>query len=219
MQATPLAELDWFTGDETVDRLLDHVPRPLRRLIATRPRNPIRLQTPRLTLRELTVGDLDACVRLLDDRGHRRHVLPHQFGREYALRAVGGALVGPHRPVRLHYTLAIELRDGGRFAGTCTLGVRGRFRRRAFIGWEIARACSGTGIAAEAGHALIGLVGDSLGVRRIGLDCDERNERCMAVARKLGLHRVALRPWTRRAMQLRYGADLPYARFVATIES
>jgi RimJ/RimL family protein N-acetyltransferase len=142
MDVAPLAELDWFTGDEAVDRLLDRFPRSLRRMIATRPRNAVRLSTPRLVLREVTAADYAPC----------------------------------------------------------------------------ARAWSGTGIAAEAGGALIDLARRLPRVRRAFVDCDARNERCIAVARKLGLRRVALSIWAQLAMHQRYAVDLPYARFVTSLE-
>ena len=204
---------DYFSGDDATDRILDHLPRAARAIVATAPAQRVELCTARFRLRELAPSDCDALASLHADREHRAYVLPHQFGSAYIERKLASALLSVHLKCRSLYEFAVVASDTAEFAGTCGLSLRGTLLGAAALGWELRREFSGNGVAVETGNALIRFA-RGLGLRRVLADCDARNARCISALRKLGMSEVTLRPWTLWAMRRRYRAHLPYARYV-----
>ena len=73
-----------------------------------------------------------------------------------------------------------------RLLGTCTLFHLDLVHRRAEIGYALARACWGKGLAREAVTAVIDFAFTSLDLHRIEADADPRNENSLRLLERLG---------------------------------
>ena len=76
-----------------------------------------------------------------------------------------------------------------RLLGTCTLLHLNATHRRAEIGFALAQAHWGKGMATEAVSALIGFAFDQLDLHRLEADADPRNDRSLRLLEKLGFRR------------------------------
>jgi RimJ/RimL family protein N-acetyltransferase len=79
-----------------------------------------------------------------------------------------------------------------RVIGTCTLAWIELAHRRAEIGFALARAQWGSGLAGEAVARALAFGFDELGLHRIEADVDPRNHRSIALLERLGFRREGL---------------------------
>jgi len=141
-------------------------------------------RTQRLTLRPVRVGDLEALFAYRSDPEVARWLtsLPTDL-EEFAVRML--------RPGR---TLVIE--HGGEVAGDLMLTIEDAWSQaevadqarnaQAEIGWCLAPAHQGKGLATEAVHELV-TISFELGVRRIEANCFAENAASRAVMERVGL--------------------------------
>src|SRR5690606_1030361 len=85
------------------------------------------------------------------------------------------------------YQFAIALVPEGTLVGDIGLRVRADAPPTADIGYTLATAYQGRGLASEAIRAVIELAFLKLGVTRIVATIDDRNTRSLALARRLGM--------------------------------
>lgn len=97
---------------------------------------------------------------------------------------------------------AVEAIDDGRLLGGATLLPFGPRDPQLVMGWHLSPAARGHGVAGHIGHALAHqafLAGD---VDEVFLATPPRNERSLAVARRLGMTAVEDIDWVRRGVRL-----------------
>ena len=83
-------------------------------------------------------------------------------------------------------------RHSGRVIGTCTLLHVSPVHERAEIGFALARAHWGQGLATEAVGALLRFAFEDLGLHRLEADADPRNERSVRLLERLGFRREGI---------------------------
>ncbi|MFJ2605331.1 GNAT family N-acetyltransferase [Streptomyces sp. NPDC091279] len=151
-----------------------------------------RITTPRLVLRRWSVEDAEAALGVYGDAEVARWLAPAlervpdaAAMRELIARwiSLGAALDAPQG------RWAIERRDDGTVIGGTTLLAMPPGRRDLEIGWQLAPAAWGSGLASEAGHAVAHYAFAS-GVDELFAVVRPRNERGAATARRVGMEWV-----------------------------
>ncbi|MEF2549751.1 GNAT family N-acetyltransferase [Aurantimonas sp. A2-1-M11] len=139
------------------------------------------IETRRLHLGPLTMGDAGALAKLINDREIARMLarVPHP----YAL-ADARAYIRDHAPETV---FALSLRTERTLIGCCSLkpfGAPGRFN----LGYWIGRSFWGQGFATEAAQTVIDYGFVALKAEAIDVDCRVVNEASRRVIRKCGFH-------------------------------
>jgi RimJ/RimL family protein N-acetyltransferase len=145
-----------------------------------------RLETARLILRAPRRADFDACAAILMSERARHIGGPMSLGqawRDFAADAGSWALLG-------YGAFAIEPRDPSAFCGARCLGLiflhhPAHFPERE-IGWMIAEAAEGRGVALEAAAAARLWAARVLGGPALVSYIDAPNARSIALAERLG---------------------------------
>jgi RimJ/RimL family protein N-acetyltransferase len=144
------------------------------------------LDTPRLTLRELTEGDASFMLELLNEPSFLRFV--GDRGARTLAEARGYLLKGPMSSyARFGFGLyLVELRDE-----TTPIGICGLVKREALedvdIGFAFLPAFWSRGYALESAAAVMNYGTNVIGLRRIVAIVSPGNERSIGLLRKLGL--------------------------------
>jgi [ribosomal protein S5]-alanine N-acetyltransferase len=149
------------------------------------------LPTPRLALRQLTPADAGDIFAIFSDPEVMRF-WDH----------------GPMRDVAAAETYVAAIQEGlrnqqlfqwgtwdpaeRRIVGTCTLLHVSTVHERGEIGFAVARAHWGRGVATEAVSALIAFCFEQLELHRLEADVDPRNERSLRLLERLGFRREGL---------------------------
>lgn len=142
-----------------------------------------RLQTERTIMREPLEGDLDAYAEMTSDPETMRFI-GGVASREEAWR--GMALHLGHWQLRGYGTWMVLRRTDG-----ALLGRVGLWNPEGWpgleVGWKLVRSAWGQGYATECARAAIAWAWSELEVSRLVSMIDPRNERSIAVARRLGM--------------------------------
>jgi RimJ/RimL family protein N-acetyltransferase len=159
---------------------------------------PVRLETPRLILRELTESDFEAVHAYASDPEVSRYMDWGPNSDADTREWLAAALAQQGADPRVEYELAMVLRDpngggGGEVVGTARIGIRDRAARAADVGYVLRRDRWGQGIATEAARRLIEFGWDELGLHRIWATCDARNAGSARVLEKCRMRREARR--------------------------
>ena len=147
----------------------------------------LKIETPRLLLREFSPEDLDQVDEYASDSEVVKYM---QWGpnsreetREFLVRTADARLVQPRRD----FDWAVIHKADGRLIGSCGIHVSAIESRRAFIGYVLNRRFWGQGFATEAAEAVLGFGFDSLKMHRIFATCDAENRRSARVLEKIGM--------------------------------
>lgn len=147
---------------------------------------PIRIQGPRLSLRELDDRDADAVHAWTGDAFAVRHVplgpLDHAGTGRYVRQLVSEARQRP----RDGYTLGVTEPDGT-LVGTVSLMVESPVHRRGELGYILRRDRWGLGYATEAAGLLADFGFTRLGLNRVWAVCDPDNPASARVMEKIGM--------------------------------
>ena len=149
------------------------------------------LRTARLTLRPVGLADVDALFALFADPQVVRYwSRPAWTERRQAeeLVAADVAGLGEGQAVRL----GVVLVDEDRPVGTFSLFALDRGSRRVEIGYALAPAVWGRGLATEAGRAVVDHAFDVLGLNRLEADVDPRNVSSARVLERLRFRQEGL---------------------------
>ena len=173
----------------------------------------IRLETPRLILRDHEIDDLEAFCAIESDAEYRWPQVVHP--RAELERRFREAWLPP----KTLGLWAVEERGARRYIGRCGLYPH---RTEAGIvvpgeltlGFYIARAEWGRGLATEAGRALITYAFGSLGTRKIHAGVHRENSRSRRVVEKLGFTLIGPDP-NPGSPALEYELDNPGAEGAA----
>lgn len=147
------------------------------------------LSGPRVTLRPLRVDDVDDLYALFADADVARHWSFPAWSRRTQAEDYLRMRLSLQPPTV--YAWAITHGDG-RLIGTVTLFVLDGTPRGSEIGYALAPALQGRGLASEALRLAIRHAFDVLALPRIEADVDPRNEASWRLLERLGFRREAL---------------------------
>jgi [ribosomal protein S5]-alanine N-acetyltransferase len=152
------------------------------------------LETPRLFLRPLTLGDIGSLHALVIDPDVRRwaadgRVLPEAWARAAILKSIA--------TFRRHGTgaFALRLREDGAFAGYAGLFPAKLARLGGLeLGAAVWPRYWRSGLAAEACRAILAEAFGPLGLERVFACTDAPNFRSLALIARLGFHQIGTTP-------------------------
>ncbi len=154
---------------------------------------PPTLRTRRLLLRPFRSDDVDDVFGYAADREWSRYLpVPDPYIRRSAEEFVAKAIEADDR-TRFEWAIDHE----GRASGGLSLWTIGP--DAAEVGYSVARALWGRGLATEAAEAVIRFGFEELGLARIQATADIRNTASWRVMEKLGMRREAAVPMERPA--------------------
>jgi RimJ/RimL family protein N-acetyltransferase len=143
------------------------------------------LEGERVRLRWLTLADAPAIYEVFSDPEVTRYwSSPAMTDPSAAERLI--ADIHDCFARRALFQWGIARRDDDRVVGTCTLAHLDHTHRRAELGYALARAAWGAGVAREAIACVLAFAFDDLGLHRIEADVDPRNARSIASLQRLG---------------------------------
>ncbi len=146
------------------------------------------LHTTRLLLRPFSESDTDAIFALQSNP----RVLRYWDSPPWQDRAQAERFIARCKQIELDefgVRLAIERISDGKFIGWCSLMSWNKDFRSAKIGYCLAEAAWGQGVATEAGRALVRWAFDTLNLNRVQAEADTRNIASGRVLEKLGFLR------------------------------
>ena len=147
----------------------------------------VRLEGPRILLREWCADELDAMHRWLGDPAVKRFLTWGARTVDDSARHLAECIAEQTRPDRMRYFLAIELAD--RVIGDAGFEwIEGSASRRGRLGYFLEPARWGQGYAAEAAGLLLDF---AFGACSMGASCDAANLQSERVMQKLGMRRDA----------------------------
>ena len=157
----------------------------------TTPTDPIHLETPRLTLRELRLDDWTGARDLDSDpegvRYQSNDVLDDAGTKQYLEKSLGEAAQRP----RAVFDLAVCLRGDDRYVGRVGLKIERPEHREAAVWFQLRRDLWGRGLTSEAVRSILDFGFDRLQLHRVWGDCDPRNLGSAGVMEKVGMRREA----------------------------
>lgn len=145
---------------------------------------PVVLTTPRLRLRFIDDGDVDAIYRLFTDPEALRYWSFEPWTERAQAEETVRDTVAAYADGSI-LTFAITLAASGEMIGKCRLSKFSGQNRRAEIGYILDRAHWGNGYAKEALAALVGHAFGPLDLLRIEADIDPRNRASAVVLERL----------------------------------
>lgn len=150
---------------------------------------PITLDTPRLTLRELSLDDC-ADARALDGDPEVMRFMSASVTDEAGTRAyIEGSMASARETPRTVFDLAITRKQEGRYIGRAGISITRAEHREATLWFNVRRDLWGQGLATEASAAMLTFAFETLGMHRVWGDCDPRNVGSARVMEKLGMRR------------------------------
>lgn len=148
--------------------------------------------TQRLCVRRLRDEDAPLLAAYRSDPEVARYQAWTDFSEAEARTFVADMRAGRPGVPGEWYQFALGLLPDGRLVGDIGLKLRGGDPSVADIGYTLARAYQGRGLAREAVSAVIDLAFTRLGVECMRATIDERNGRSLALARRLGMVEVEM---------------------------
>ena len=149
------------------------------------------LDAPRVRLRWLDAGDVDALFDVFSDPDMMRYwSTPAMKERDEAVALL--ARIHDQFGTKSGYQWGVERKEDGRLIGTCTLFHVDARNMRAELGYCLGSAYWKAGYMREALTALIDFSFGTLKLRRLEADVDPRNENSMRILDKLGFQREGL---------------------------
>ncbi|MGW7521086.1 GNAT family N-acetyltransferase [Streptomyces sp. NPDC054796] len=121
----------------------------------------------RLSLRELTVDDVDAVLAVYGSSEATEHLSFSPRSRDEVGRIVARAVASAVDVPRQEYALAVVERDGGELVGVARLAMDPHQQNAATIGFALRPDAWGVGYGVETVRLLLGLGFDGLGLHRI----------------------------------------------------
>ena len=147
------------------------------------------LGTERLILRRFNDADLSPFLAYLNDP----LVARYQSWESYTAEAAQAAIdvqrnLEPGVPGKW-FTFALELKETGALVGHVALSVREESGQQAEIGFTLARAFHGQGLACEAARRVLDYAFDELDLHRVIAVTDCENASSVALLERLGMRR------------------------------
>ena len=149
------------------------------------------LEAPRVRLRWLAAGDVDALFDVFSDRVMMRYWSSPAMTEHSEAEALL-ARIHQQFAEKFGFQWGIERKDDGRILGTCTLFHLDTRNMRAELGYCLASAYWKKGYMTEALTALIDHAFGPMKLRRLEADVDPRNANSMRILGKLGFSQEGL---------------------------
>lgn len=147
----------------------------------------VKLDTPRLILREFVPGDWPAVLAYQSDPRYLRYYSwadrSEQEAREFVQRFVSWQDEVP----RIRFQLAITLAASGELIGNCGIRQSEPGATQAELGYELAPWHWGQGYAGEATRAMLVFAFQELGLHRVWGECVAENAASRRVMERLGM--------------------------------
>ena len=147
----------------------------------------ITIDTRRLVLREFRRDDWESVHEYATDPEVYDFMPWGPNSEDETSAFIERAIASRHRDPRLHFELAVTVREDGRLIGGAGIRVADDSFRTANMGYCLRRDAWGEGLATEAAAGLIEFGFGRLGLHRIWATCDTRNTRSARVLEKTGL--------------------------------
>ena len=142
----------------------------------------VRLETPRLVLREYRADDVDAVLAYAGDATVMHGQSQHPATREQVARNLAQLDAQRLRePCRLRYELAIVRKDEDRPIGWLPLLLSDAEHPDAEVGWTLVQGAWGQGFATEAARAVLPFAFETLRLHRVWARCQRENRASMRV--------------------------------------
>ena len=154
----------------------------------------MRLETPRLILREYTKDDASAVLAYQSDPCYLHYYPWDDHTPEDVHRFVQTFIDWQSESPRRRFQLAVLLRENGALIGSCGVRCKPDDDTEADIGFELSPEHWGRGYATEAATAMAGFAFRDLGVRRLSSWCIAENAASARVLEKLGMSREGRLP-------------------------
>ncbi|HUG15709.1 MAG TPA: GNAT family N-acetyltransferase [Thermomicrobiales bacterium] len=151
----------------------------------------MKLETPRLILREFVAADAPVMAAYWHDPRYRRFYPDYDDSDAFVHDLVATFITAQADDPRHRFQLAVTLRDDGRFIGNCGIRINNPELCEANIGYEINPACWSQGLATEAATAILDFGFDELQMRRVWAECVADNIASARVLSKLGMRQEA----------------------------
>lgn len=149
----------------------------------------VRLETPRLVLRELALEDAAAVQAWATDPEVYRYMPWGPNSLEQTTEFVQGAMAARRAQPRSTFELAFVAKSSGEVIGAGGCRVRSTVNLEGDIGYVLRRDAWGQGYATEAAAALVALGLRVLGLHRIWATCHVENARSARVLERIGMQR------------------------------
>ena len=147
----------------------------------------MRLETPRLVLREYTKDDSTAVLAYQSDPRYLRYYPWEGRTLDDAQRFVRTFIDWQSESPRRRFQLAVLLRESGALIGSCGVRRKPDDDTEADIGFELSPEHWGRGYATEAATAMAEFAFRELGVLRLSSWCIAENAASARVLEKLGM--------------------------------
>lgn len=151
----------------------------------------MRLETPRLILREFIEDDWTAMSAYWHDPRYRRYYPDYEDTDAFIRDLVAIFVTAQSDKPRYRFQLAVTLREDGRFIGNCGIRVNNPVLREANIGYEIDPDLWGQGLATEAATAILTFGFGELNMHRVWAECVADNAGSARVLTKVGMRQEA----------------------------
>lgn len=143
--------------------------------------DPILLNADRITLREFTIQDIDAALRIVGDDKVTTSLSFETRDRGETAAMIKGAIARAAASPRLEYYFAITAPD---LIGFVRLGLSGV--RAAKLGYALEPGSWGKGYAAEAVRTMIGFAFSQLALHRVSAAVGPENRSSLSLLDRLG---------------------------------
>ncbi len=150
----------------------------------------LRLETPRLILREFREDDFSA-VYDFESRPETQRYEHHIPSQEQIRAQLAQLVVDSARLPRTSCRLAVTLRGDDTPRGRISLKLNWEESREWEIGWTIHPDLWGRGYASEAAHAMLEFAFRTCGAHRVVAFCNAHNAASERVMQKIGMQREA----------------------------
>ncbi len=150
---------------------------------------PLPIETPRLILRRLEFEDLSDVLEILSDpetfQYEERPPLDENEVKRWLERVVKEKL----SDLSGQLTLGIVLRDGQKLIGLAWVRYADSNRQQASVGIQINHGLKRQGFGFEAFRGILGFCLRDIGLHRVTVSCDSRNEAAVRLFTKLGMRK------------------------------
>lgn len=162
----------------------------------------VRLETARLVLREINLGDADAIQAYAADPDVVRYMVwgPNSF--EQTRKFCAERMANRKDPNRTAYELAINVKPGSLAVGAIGLRVKSVENREADLGYVLHQVYWRKGYVTEAGQRMLEFGFEELKLNRIFATAATENVASRAVLSRLGM---TLEGTLRQNVRVRYG--------------
>lgn len=147
---------------------------------------PVRIETPRLVLREFDPGDVAGVLTWVSDENVLRFTRCFPQSESDVQRGLALLRAQRREMPRVRYEFAVTLADTEELVGWVPFLLEADLRS-AEIGWMFAQAFWGRGYATEAVCAVWQWATQTLRLNHAWARCDARNRASLVVARKVGM--------------------------------